>query len=78
MRKVPTAFGSACVAVVIAGMLALATGLAGHPIRAAGDDIGGVVTGPNGAEAGVWVIALGTRLWAGRLRRPLGERPCRS
>ena len=57
MRKVPTAFGSACAAVVIAGMLALATGLAGHPIRAAGDDIGGVVTGPNGAEAGVWVIA---------------------
>ena len=57
MRKVPTAFGSAWAAVVIAGMLALATGLAGHPIRAPGDDIGGVVTGPNGAEAGVWVIA---------------------
>ena len=57
MRMVPTALGSACAAVAIAGMLALANGLAGHPIRAAGDDIGGVVTGPNGAEAGVWVIA---------------------
>ena len=27
-----------------------------------GDDIGGVVTGPNGPEAGVWVIAETTEL----------------
>ena len=30
-------------------------------VRIDGDDIGGVVTGPNGPEAGVWVIAETTR-----------------
>src|SRR3954467_3982601 len=29
----------------------------GAPVAIDADDIGGVVTGPNGAEAGVWVIA---------------------
>jgi hypothetical protein len=29
----------------------------GGPVRIDGDDIGGVVTGPSGPEAGVWVIA---------------------
>src|SRR3989449_4828680 len=29
----------------------------GGAVRIDGDDIGGVVTGPNGPEAGVWVIA---------------------
>src|SRR5262245_34927140 len=45
--------------------LALAGVLAGMPMASAqtappaidADDIGGVVTGPNGPEAGVWVIA---------------------
>ena len=37
---------------------ALAGGvLAAPPVRLDGDDIGGTVTGPNGPEAGVWVIA---------------------
>src|SRR5256714_493129 len=31
-------------------------------VRIDGDDIGGVVTGPNGPEAGVWVIAETTDL----------------
>src|SRR4029450_13054235 len=30
---------------------------AGDAVRVDNDDIGGVVTGPNGPEAGVWVIA---------------------
>ena len=35
---------------------------ASGPVRIDGDDIGGVVTGPNGPEAGVWVIAETTDL----------------
>ncbi|HEY4659379.1 MAG TPA: carboxypeptidase-like regulatory domain-containing protein, partial [Gemmatimonadaceae bacterium] len=35
---------------------------AGQPVRVDPDDIGGVVTGPNGPEAGVWVIAETTDL----------------
>ena len=31
-------------------------------VRIDSDDIGGVVTGPNGPEAGVWVIAETTEL----------------
>src|SRR3989442_7352920 len=31
--------------------------LAGQAVPIDADDIGGVVTGPNGPEAGVWVIA---------------------
>ncbi len=40
-----------CCGAVAAGLLA------GPAIRIDGDDIGGTVTGPNGPEAGVWVIA---------------------
>jgi hypothetical protein len=40
---------------------ALATSISAQPasevVPIDGDDIGGVVTGPNGPEAGVWVIA---------------------
>jgi hypothetical protein len=47
--------------------LALAWLVAPAPLSAQGvaidaDDIGGVVTGPNGPEAGVWVIAETTDL----------------
>src|SRR5437867_1610747 len=35
---------------------------AGAPIRVDADDIGGVVSGPRGPEAGVWVIAETTDL----------------
>src|SRR2546426_9848231 len=34
----------------------------GRPVAIDGDDIGGVVTGPSGPEAGVWVIAETTDL----------------
>src|SRR5262249_53765837 len=34
----------------------------GASVQIDGDDIGGVVTGPNGPEAGVWVIAETTEL----------------
>ena len=49
------------------GVAALALMLAGAPASAQSvaidnDDIGGVVTGPNGPEAGVWVIAETTDL----------------
>ena len=33
-----------------------------QPVRAGGDSLEGVVTGPNGLEAGVWVIAETTEL----------------
>lgn len=50
----------------IAGLflLALVTAAssAGQPARTGGDSLGGVVTGPNGPEAGVWVIAETTDL----------------
>ena len=35
---------------------------AGTAVRVDADDIGGIVTGPNGPEAGVWVIAETTEL----------------
>ena len=35
---------------------------AGAAVRVDADDIGGIVTGPNGPEAGVWVIAETTEL----------------
>ena len=35
---------------------------AGAAVLIDGDDIGGVITGPNGPEAGVWVIAETTDL----------------
>jgi hypothetical protein len=50
-------------AVAIAGALAgsavklNAEQIAGAAVRIDKDDIGGIVTGPNGREAGVWVIA---------------------
>ncbi|MDA1184002.1 MAG: carboxypeptidase-like regulatory domain-containing protein [Acidobacteria bacterium] len=48
--------GAAAVAIVVAG--SLAASCASQPaIDIDADDIGGVVTGPNGPEAGVWVIA---------------------
>ena len=59
--------GWAIVAAVVAGFaLAINTGpAAAHDVAIDSDDIGGVVTGSSGPEAGVWVIAetreLGTR-----------------
>src|ERR1700730_9765917 len=46
-------------ALVLAGAPALMSAgqTAGDPVRIDADDLGGVVTGPKGPEAGVWVIA---------------------
>ena len=54
-------------AVVVAGMVGLAGALAAgqvanRTVAIDGDDIGGVVTGPKGPEAGVWVVAETTQL----------------
>ena len=61
---------TATLAVLVLGAAALALGsppaAAAQAVAIDGDDIGGVVSGPNGPEAGVWVIAetddLATRL----------------
>src|SRR5207253_21989 len=51
------------VAVLGAGsMVKLGAQQPGGAVRIDADDIGGVVTGPNGPEAGVWVIAETTDL----------------
>ncbi len=61
-------FRLAVAAVAVVGLVAVALGTVGAgqaPARAVavdGDDIGGVVTGPRGPEAGVWVIAETTDL----------------
>src|SRR5258706_5162225 len=54
---------SAVAAIAIAACLAGASaGLKAQQVTIGGTDIGGVVTGPNGPEAGVWVIAETTDL----------------
>ena len=47
----------AFVAVVAASLAALRGQVAAQSVAIDNDDIGGVVTGPSGPEAGVWVIA---------------------
>src|SRR5947209_4097654 len=52
-----------CASVALAAVIALTVGPANaqqpatQAVAIDNDDIGGVVTGPNGPEAGVWVIA---------------------
>ena len=54
---------SAVAAIAMAACLAGASaGLNAQQVTIGGTDIGGVVTGPNGPEAGVWVIAETTDL----------------
>ena len=49
---------SAAAAILVLALVAIETGRSqGAAIPMGGDDIAGVVTGPNGPEAGVWVIA---------------------
>ena len=50
------------VAVLCTALLAVACGQGAEQVAVDADDIGGVVTGPNGPEAGVWVIAETTDL----------------
>ena len=61
---------------IAAAALVVAVFLAGAPVlaqKAGSDSIRGVVTGPNGPEAGVWVIAetgeLATKVRQGRGHR---------
>src|SRR5688500_12577502 len=51
------------VALILAAILGgVGSAQSPRPVSIDGDDIGGVVTGPNGPEAGVWVIAETTDL----------------
>jgi len=52
-----TRFYLSVAAIVAAGLFAAAPSQAQTAVAIDADDIGGVVTGPNGPEAGVWVIA---------------------
>ena len=47
---------------VAASLVGLSAGQRSNPVTVDEDDIGGVVTGPDGPEAGVWVIAETTDL----------------
>src|SRR6202140_2009551 len=64
-RQILSYFAFAATCVAAAGLLPLAS-LPARAQQAAvaidNDDIGGVVSGPNGPEAGVWVIAETTEL----------------
>jgi hypothetical protein len=57
MNKKKALFAGATVAVGALIWAACAAGLAQNPVKVDSDDIGGVVTGSKGPEAGVWVIA---------------------
>src|SRR5437870_11696305 len=65
-RKQPLLLGVLAIAIVLAWAGSVVTlgaqqAASGAP-RIDGDDIGGVVSGPSGPEAGVWVIAETTDL----------------
>ena len=64
MMRLKTSLYSSVAAIGIAGLLAAAPAQLSAQTAVAidDDDIGGVVTGPNGPEAGVWVIAETTDL----------------
>src|SRR5690554_3384650 len=53
MRSIRRPFTASC----LATWLAAAAGVAAAQVPIDADDIGGVVLGPGGPEAGVWVIA---------------------
>src|SRR5262245_889077 len=54
---------AAGVAVILAALLGVVgSAQSPRPVPIDGDDIGGVVTGPKGPEAGVWVVAETTDL----------------
>ena len=66
MMKQALYVGVAVIAIAVVGAGSVVT-LGAQPassdaVRIDGDDIGGVVTGPSGPEAGVWVIAETTEL----------------
>jgi hypothetical protein len=48
--------------ILVTALAAAGAQRAADPVRVDADDLGGVVTGPKGAEAGVWVIAETTDL----------------
>ncbi len=53
----PRSIGVMTAAGLAVSLVALYAGQPGAPVPMDTDDIAGVVTGPNGPEAGVWVIA---------------------
>src|SRR4051812_22322384 len=60
MRKIRLTFGLAIALVISAGLVSGTRAFQGQTASAIAidaDDIGGIVTGPSGPEAGVWVIA---------------------
>ena len=64
IRTLHPGFLAACFALLLASSLAATSGrqAPNEAVRIDADDIGGVVTGPKGPEAGVWVIAETTSL----------------
>ena len=60
MRNIRLTFGLAIALVISAGIVSGTRAFQGQSASAIAidaDDIGGIVTGPSGPEAGVWVIA---------------------
>jgi hypothetical protein len=49
--------GAACLAILLPWVFTVSHAQQAQAVAIDSDDIGGVVTGPNGPEAGVWVIA---------------------
>src|SRR5215475_9403506 len=56
-RIIVTALAVLCVCAVVSSLLINAQQRSSTDITIAGTDLGGVVSSPNGVEAGVWVIA---------------------
>ncbi len=56
-RKPRNIVGAACVGLLLSLLFAIAHAQQAPAVAIDNDDIGGVVTSPNGPEAGVWVIA---------------------
>src|SRR5215475_15761273 len=56
-RIIVTALAVLCVCAVVSSLLINAQQRSSTDITIGGTDIGGVVSSPNGVEAGVWVIA---------------------
>ena len=79
--KVRKLFLASAAAVCLASASLLPASLSAQPTAVSidNDDIGGVVSGPNGPEAGVWVIAettdLPTRKSVAATSSPISPRP---
>jgi hypothetical protein len=61
-QTLSVAMGALCLAIALAAAPATVHAQRAAAVQIGSDDIGGVVTGPKGPEAGVWVIAETTDL----------------